>query len=111
MVVYDTVNKLAKELKETEAYIEFKKSKEKINSNEEIKGKLKEFDQMRYESQVVAMQGGEKNEAVYAKLQEIYADLIKNEEAKLYLEAEMKFNTLMGDVNRIIGEVVVELMK
>lgn len=111
MVVYDTVNKLAQELKETEAYLEFKKMREMINANEELKNKLKEFDKMRYESQVLAMQGGKPEESSYQKLQEVYGELIQDENAKMYLEAEMKFNTLMSDVNRIIGEAVVDILK
>lgn len=111
MVVYDTVNKLAKELKETEEYILFKNSKSEINANEELKNKLKEFDKMRYESQMIAMHGGEAAKDTYEKMEKVYAELIQDEKAKKYLEAEMKFNTLLGDVNRIIGEAIMDVLK
>ena len=38
-------------------------------------------------------------------------ELIQNEEASKYFDAEIRFNVLIADVNKIIGNVVQELLK
>ena len=111
MNVYDTTNKLAGELKESEAYIEFKKMKEMLKDTPELENKIKEFDILRYETQIVSMQEGKAPEDKYKKMQDKYMELIKDEMAKKYLEAETKFNTLISDVNRIIGESIKDILK
>ena len=40
----------------------------------------------------------------------MYAELISQDEAKKYFDAELKFNILIGDVNKIIAESVKDLI-
>ena len=44
--IYDTANKLASEIKQTEEYKVYKNSKQQIESNAEIKSKIDEFDKL-----------------------------------------------------------------
>ena len=44
-------------------------------------------------------------------MQTLYAELVEIEEARTYFEAEMKFNILLTDVNKIIGEAVQDVIK
>lgn len=111
MNVYDTANKLAKELKESEEYINYKNAKEIINSNAEISEKIKKFQQARYEVQIEAMQTGKNNEEKFNEVQNMYTELISNEDAKKFFDAEMKFNILLADVNKIIGESIKDVLK
>ena len=111
MNVYDTANKLAQEIKQSEEYINYKKIKELVDSNVELKNKIDEFEKVRYETQLIALQQGTDDEAKMRHLQELYGELIQNEEASKYFDAEMKFNILVADVNKIIGQVVQDLMK
>ena len=110
MQVYDTVNRLAQEIKESEEYVNYKMAKQTIDLNPEIKNKISEFEMARYDAQISAMQSGKEDEEKLKKVQEIYAELIENEEAKKYFDAELKFNILLGDVNKIISEAVRDLM-
>ena len=118
MQVYDTVNKLASEIKSSEEYINYKMAKQAINLNVELKKKIDEFEKARYEEQIEMMQTGNQNEEKMKKVQEIYAELIEYEEAKKYFDAEpkkyfdaeLKFNIMIGDVNRIIAEAVKDLI-
>ena len=41
----------------------------------------------------------------------MYAELIELDDAKRYFEAETKFNILVADVNKIIGEAIREVME
>ena len=69
MNVYDTVNKLAQEIKDSEEFKSYKKYKEIIKSNQEINEKIKKFEALRYEIQISAMQGLDKSEDKEKELQ------------------------------------------
>ena len=86
MQVYDTANRLAQEIKDSEEFINYKMAKQTINLNEELEEKIK-------------------------KVQDLYRELIENMEAKKYFDAELKFNVMLGDVNKIISESVRDLIK
>ena len=111
MQVYDTANKLAQEIKESEEYVNYKLAKQTIGLNSEIKRKIDEFETSRYEEQISAMQTGKIDEEKRKKTQELYAGLIENEEARKYFDAELKFNILLGDVNKIISESVRDVIE
>lgn len=110
MQVYDTANRLASEIKESEEYVNFKMAKQAINLNFELKKKLDEFEKARYEEQLEVMQTGKQNDEKLKTIQEMYAELISQDEAKKYFDAELKFNILIGDVNKIIAESVKDLI-
>lgn len=111
MNVYDTANTLAKELKESQEYVNYKTAKETIGLNLELNKKIKEFEQARYEVQILAMQTGKNDEEKLKKVQDMYAELILNEEVKEFFDSEMKFNILLADVNKIIGEAIKDVIK
>ena len=111
MQVYDTVNRLAKELKEAEEYINYKMAKQAIGINPDLQKQISEFEMARYDAQISAMQTGKEDAEKMKKVQELYSALIEKEEARKYFDAELKFNVLLGDVNKIISEAVMEVMK
>lgn len=111
MNVYDTANQLAQEIKQSEEYITYKTAKEAINLNYELKQKIDEFEKARYAAQIVALQTGKDDEEKMKHVQQLYGELIQNEEASKFFDAEIKFNVMITDVNRIIGEAVQEVMK
>ena len=111
MNVYDTANKLAQEIKQSEEYATYKMAKETINLNAQLKNKIDEFEKARYEAQIIALQTGKDDEEKMKHVQELYGELIQNEDASKFFDAEIKFNVLIADVNRIIGQVVQEVMR
>lgn len=111
MNVYDTVNKLSQEIKQSEEYLSYKNAREAINSNLELKNKIDEFEKARYEAQIIALQTGKDDESKMKHVQELYGELIQNSEASKFFDAEMKFNILIADINKIIGQVVQDVMK
>ena len=62
MNVYDTANRLAQELKNSEEYVNYKMAKETLNLNTELKKKIQEFEEARYDAQITAMQTGKNDE-------------------------------------------------
>ena len=111
MNIYDTANRLSQEIRQSEEYMNYKMAKQALNLNAELKIKMQEFEKMRYEIQLEIMQTGKRNEDSEKKLQTLYAELIENDEAKKYFDAETKFNIIVADVNKIIGEAIKDVMQ
>lgn len=110
MNVYDTANRLAQEIRTSNEYIGYKKVKETINSNAELKQKVDEFEKIRYDVQILGMQGKEVDEEKNKRLQEMYTILIQNKEIKEYFDLEVKFNVMLADINKIIAESVKDVL-
>lgn len=111
MNVYDTVNKLAQEIKDSEEYKNFKKYKNLVKADTELENKMKQFEELRYETQIAAMQGKKPEEDKEKELQTVYTELLSKENVKEYFDAEFKFNVLIADVNKIIGEAIQDVIQ
>lgn len=111
MNVYDTVNKLAEEIKNSEEYNNFKKAKKELEANNELKRKISEFEIKRQELQMLTIRGGQIPEEKTKEVENAYAELIKNDNALKYFDAEMKFSVLIADVNKIIGDAIKDVLK
>lgn len=111
MNVYDTANRLASELKNSEEYINYKMAKETIKLKPELQEKIKDFEKARYDAQISAIQTGKDDEEKVKKMQELYINLIAIDEVKKYFDAEIKFNVILADVNKIIGEAVKDVLE
>ena len=107
MNIYDTANRLAQEIRESEEYKNYKELKASIEANSEKKAKLEDFEKARYEMQLGAMQGNENDLKV---LQEKYIQLLQDEEMKKYFDYEIKFNVMITDVNKIIAEAIKDVL-
>ena len=110
MEVYDQVNRLAKAIKESKEYKEYKQIKEELVMEPALKQKVDEFEKIRYEEQLLAMQGEKQNDEKMAKLQDLYKILVQNPQVKDYFDKEVRFNVLIADVNKIIGEAIKDVL-
>lgn len=110
MNVYDDVNNLAKSIKESKEYLEYKEIKNKLFVDPVLKDQVEEFEKIRYEEQLLAMQGEKQSEEKMAKLKELYEILVKNPDVKDYFDKEVRFNVMIADVNKIIGEAIKDVL-
>lgn len=110
MQVYDTANKLAQEIRESEEYKLYKKRKTEIHNDSEKKQKVEEFEKLRYEIQLMIYSGESKDEEKHKKLEEMYATLVENKDIKEYFDLEVKFNIMIADVNKIIAESIKDVL-
>ena len=110
MNVYDTANKLGSELKNSEEYVNYKMAKEAINLRPELKEKIQDFEKIRYDIQISELQTGKADDEKMKKMQEMYAELIEIDEVKKFFDAELKFNVMLADVNKIIVDSVKDIM-
>lgn len=111
MNIYDTANRLASEIKESEEYKTYKDAKQKLNSNMEIKNKVQEFDKLRVDIQKAMLKGESNSNELSVKLQNLYTELYQNEIAKNYLDSEMKFSVMVTDINKIISEAIKDVLE
>ena len=110
MNIYDTANRLASEIRESNEYKDYKKAKEEITSNPETKSKVNDFEKLRYEVQLLDYQGKGESEDKTKKLQEIYTMLVQDKKIKEYFDLEVKFNIMIADVNKIIAEAIKDVL-
>lgn len=111
MNIYDTANKLAQELRQSEEYINYKMAKETLSLKPELKKKIEEFEEARYDAQITAMQTGKNDEEKTKKMQQLYIELFEDADAAKFFDAETKFNIVLADVNKIIGDAVMDVLK
>lgn len=110
MNVYDNVNNLAASIRQSKEYLEYKEIKAKVYSDLELKSQVEEFEKIRYEEQLLALQGEAQSEEKMKKLQELYTILVQKPEVKDFFDKEVRFNLLIADVNRIIGESIKDVL-
>ena len=106
MNVYDEVNNLARAIRESKEYLEYKEIKSELFVDPDLKKQVDEFEKIRYEEQLLALQGEKQSEEKMKKLQELYEILVKNPKIKDYFDNEVRFNLMIADVNKIIGESI-----
>ena len=100
--VYDTANRLAYEIKESEEYKTYKRIKDIVMSDPEKKKKISEFEQLRYEVQLNQYTGEQKDEEKAQKLAKMYEELVA--------DSEVKFNVMITDINKIIAEAIRDVL-
>lgn len=110
MNVYDTANRLAQEIRQSEEYKKYKEMKDIVDRDPTLKKEVEEFEKLRYELQVAAMQGEELQNEKGIELQQMYAKLASNTDIKEYFDLQIQFNIMIADVNKIIAESVKDLL-
>jgi len=110
MYVYDKANELARSIRESKEYLEYKELKKVVTEDLKLKDKVDEFEKIRYEEQLLAVQGEKTSEDKMKKLQELYEILVKEPKVKEYFDAEVRFNLMIADVNKIIGESIKDVL-
>ena len=110
MEVYDKTHELARAIKESVEYKEYKEVKKIVYDDLKLKDKVDEFEKIRYEEQLLAIQGEEQDAEKMQKLQELYEILVKEPEVKNFFDKQVKFNVMIADVNKIIGEAIKDVL-
>ena len=108
--VYDTANKLAAEMRQTDEYLEYKKVKEELKSLPDVQEKIKKFEEARRDMQKLMLKGGTPVEEKAKEIQDLYADLIQSETAQKYFDLEVRFSVMVTDINKIISESIKDVI-
>ena len=114
MEIYDTANRLAEEIRNSEQYKKLKDSKEKLFADETKKKLIEEFEKLKQEVQIMEIRR-QNNEEIdeedkKVKVAKLYNVLIENKDIKEYFDYEIEFSQMMSDINKIIGDAIKEVL-
>jgi cell fate (sporulation/competence/biofilm development) regulator YlbF (YheA/YmcA/DUF963 family) len=106
MNVYDCANQLAKELKESHEYKKLLTAKEALDKDEAAAGMVRDFLGKQAELHLEAMGGKEIDKSKQEQLQKLYELLALNSVSRDYIQTYMRFQLMLEDVYKILGEAV-----
>ena len=104
MLVYDKAHELAAEIKKNEAYIEYVQQKELATADESTRSLLADYKKLQLEAQASYLTGKEPEAETMEKLKKMGEILAFNKDVTAFFVAEYKFQTLISDVYRILGD-------
>ena len=104
MNVYDQAHALARSLKETQEYTEYMSLKEKAYEDSTNRALLDEYKKLQYRMQLGAASGKPMDEDDFQRMQKIATLLQFNQDASNYLLAEFRFQKMLSDIYKILGE-------
>lgn len=105
MNIYDQAHALAGALKATEEYREFKRLKELAYEDATNKALLDEYKKLQFKMQARAASGEGVDSDDMQKLTRIASLLQLNNDARDYLMAEFRFQKMLADIYKILGDV------
>ncbi|MDO4282157.1 MAG: YlbF family regulator [Clostridia bacterium] len=109
MNFHDKIHELIKALKETNEYKTFLSLKEEIKKDDVTYEKLKKFKTKQQEHHMKYLEGKEIPENELQQMQDLYAELTKNEACRQLLESEIRINVLLADMQKIIANGIKDI--
>ena len=104
MNIYDETHALASKIKSSSEFSEYKKLKDIVYDDEKDKGMIKQYKNLQLKAQSKYMTGEDPDPVLMDRLQKLGEVLQFNDDISKFLIAEYNFNTLVGDVYKIIGQ-------
>lgn len=106
MNVYEDAHNLARSIKASEEFKQYDALKKKVEADPELDKMVKDFQKKQFDFQAKQLMGDKMNPEVAAQLQELYKIIATNPLAAEFLQAEMRFNLMINDVYKILGDVI-----
>ena len=107
--IYDTVNQVEREIRETEQYITLKEAIDAVKADEEANAVLTEFQGVQQIFFQKQQMGQEISEEEAAQAQTVSQQMQENELTSELMEKEQQLNQVLTDVNEIIMKPIQEL--
>lgn len=102
---YDQAHALARAMKDSEEYREYARLKEIAYDDSTNKALLDEYKRLQFRMQAKLASGENMPEEDLKRLQQIGALLQFNPDVSAYLLAEFRFQRMLSDIFKILGEV------
>ena len=106
MNVYDQAHGLAQAIRESEEFKQYDALKQRIDQNPEIADAVHDFEAKQMELQAKQMMGEAAADGMQQQIQDLYQIVMKDPTAAAYLQAQLRFSLMMGDVYKILGEAM-----
>lgn len=108
---YDKVHELVRALKESEEYKTYLNLKSELKNDSKAYEMIKDFKKKQEEHQLNYINGQEMGQDELNQMQNLYSLIIQNETSRKLLEAEMRLNVMLADMNKIVGEGLKEIVE
>ncbi len=108
---YDKVHELVRAIKESDEVKEYLAIKEELFQDEKNKSMIKDFREKQVEVQSLLMQGKEAEPEKMEKLQNLYDILASNVKIKEFFDKEVRFDVMLSDIYKIIGEALKDIVE
>lgn len=106
MNAYEEAHNLARAIKESQEFIQFEELKKKIEENPELDKIVKDYEKKQFELQAKISTGEITAEDAQKEIMNLSQVLIKDPTTALYLQAQVRFSIMMGDIYKILGDAI-----
>ncbi|MFZ5640433.1 MAG: YlbF family regulator [Bacillota bacterium] len=103
MNVYDLAHSLAKAIRNSQEFREYKTAAEKVASNPQHKRMLHDFREKQYELQRAHLTGQQISENKKQELLKLQGILAANPVMNTFLATEYRFGQMMADIQKIVA--------
>jgi len=110
MNIYDKTHSLVDSIKSSPEYTDFMKNKKILDTDEHARSMVKEFIGKQMELEYKTMGGEPEDKATTEKIQNLYQLIAANSKASQFMHSYMKFQRMVADIYKILGDSVAEGM-
>ena len=111
MNVYDEMNNLCKAIKESHEYKMLAEAKGKLSGDASAESMVKDFLKQKQEIELQQYQSQKPDDAKVKKMQDLYNVLQLNPVAADYIQAYIRFQMMIGDLSKTLGDTLKEAME
>ncbi|HIU64402.1 MAG TPA: YlbF family regulator [Candidatus Avacidaminococcus intestinavium] len=109
MNVYDAANELASGMRASQEYKRLAEAKQKLSSDPQAGEMVKDFMKQKQEIELEQLSGKTPAKEKIEQVQKVYELLCVNPVANDYVQAYIRFQLMINDVSKTIGDVVKEV--
>ena len=106
MNVYDSARDFVLAVKETDEYKEYMEAKEKVSVNSELVEALNDYQEKQFDLQKQQLAGVEITTELLEGITSSSEILMRDPLAAEYLQAQMRYMMMIGDLYKTLGEVM-----
>ena len=111
MNVYDEMNKLCEGIKETHEFTKIQEAKKKLSDDKDAEAMVKDFLQQKSQLELLQYQGKKPDEEAVKKMQKLYEVLQLNPVANEYIQNYIRFQMMIGDLSKTLGDTIKEAVE
>ncbi len=102
--IYDLAHELAREIKNSDEYKDFKENMDRIKEDEKNKEILDDFREKALNYQIKTLENEEISQEELKAMEKLEETLMSNPTISAYIQAEYKISIILNDINKIINE-------
>lgn len=108
MTIHDHAHNLARSLNQSPEYQTFLATKGRLETDSQLKQMVADFFLKKMEIEYAVMAGQPEEQGKIDELQQQYQVLSAHQPAQEFIQAQLRFQQLLGDVYKILGDSVAE---